>query len=540
MSRRRGALLAVLAWVVAAALAPACYGGQEDSGAAAPDLSALARQAMPAVGVLVTFDADGEPLSQGTAFFVRADGVGLTCHHVLSDAASALVRMEDGDFFPVEGKLAADPARDLALFKVAGKNLPTVSLGDSSALRPGQRVVAVTAPEGLENTVTDGLVSAIRELPSGPVVQVSVPLSSGSSGGPIFDLSGKVVAVAAAVLTEGQALNFAIPINAAKPLLAQPGQVRPLAPAKEPADLADWLWQRPTSPAHVKAFGLWLMAWQAKLDGHEEEAVGHLRAALVMDPTLAVAYCCLGKTCHVLGRYREAVNALKQAIRLQPDYADAYQGLGLAYCQLGRYQEAVEAFKQAVRLKPDKALWHYLLGLTYAVELGRWQDALEAFKKAIRLMPDDAYAHMSLGRAYSELGRHQDAVEAFKQAIRLKPGYAEAHFELGSAQAVLGRSHEAYAAYREAIRLKPDYAKAYVFLGGVCQQLGLYHEELAAYQQAIRLEPEKAASHYLLGMAYGNLRRYQEAIAALKQAIRLKPDFAEARYALELIYEIVR
>ena len=155
-------LLAVLVWALAAAMAPACYGGQEFPSRAAPDLSALARQARPAVGVLVTFDADGEPLSQGTAFFVRANGVGITCHHVLSDAASALVRMENGAFFPVEGKLAADPVRDLTLFKVAGKNPPTVPLGDSSTLRPGQRLVAITAPEGLQNTIADGLVSAVR------------------------------------------------------------------------------------------------------------------------------------------------------------------------------------------------------------------------------------------------------------------------------------------------------------------------------------------------------------------------------------------
>ena len=93
----------------------------------------------------------------------------------------------------------ADPARDLALFKVTGKNLPTVPLGDSSTLRPGQRVVVITAPEGLENTIADGLVSAVRELPSGPLAQVTVPPSPGSLGGPIFDLSGRVVAVAAAV-----------------------------------------------------------------------------------------------------------------------------------------------------------------------------------------------------------------------------------------------------------------------------------------------------------------------------------------------------
>ncbi len=248
MSRGKWAVLvAVLVWALVAGMEPACFGGRKAAAPAVPDISALARRARPAVGVLVTFDASGKPLSQGTAFFVGATGVGITCHHVLEGATSALVRMENGAIFQVEGALAADPVRDVALFKVAGKSLPTVPLGDSSALRPGQRVVAIAAPEGLGNTVADGPV----ERGAGAVLGLhgadQRSAVSGVLGGPIFDLSGKVVAVAAAVLTEGQALNFAIPINAAKPLLARPGRLTPLAPAKQPADLDDWLRQRPHS-----------------------------------------------------------------------------------------------------------------------------------------------------------------------------------------------------------------------------------------------------------------------------------------------------
>ncbi len=190
MSHSKWVVLLAVVVLLAAVTGPACFGGQTGAVPAAPDLSALARQAMPAVGVMVTFDAEGKPLSQGTAFFVRADGVGLTCHHVLSDAASALVRMDSGAFFPVEGKLADDPVRDLTLFKVTGKNLPTVSLGDSSTLAPGQRVVAIAAPEGLGNTVAHGIVSAVRDLTSGPLVQVTVPLSPGSWEAPSSTFRG--------------------------------------------------------------------------------------------------------------------------------------------------------------------------------------------------------------------------------------------------------------------------------------------------------------------------------------------------------------
>jgi len=457
MARTRWVALVVLGWALAAAMAPACYGGQEGSGPAAPDLSALARQASPAVGVVVTFDAAGEPLSQGTAFFVRPDGVGITCHHVLSDAVSAVVRMENGDFFPVEGKLAADPARDLALFKVAGNNLPTVPLSDSSTLTPGQRVVAITAPEGLENTIADGIVSALRELPSGPLVQVTVPLSPGSSGGPLFDLQGRVVAVAAAVLTEGQALNFAIPINAAKSLLARPGMLTPLAPAKHPADLEDWLREHRSTPEQAIALDFWLQGVDAKLNGRYEQAVGHLRAALVLDPTLYQARCCLGSSYDELGRYQEAIAAYQQAIRIKPDEAKAHCYLGLAYGELGRYQERIAALKNAILLKPDYALAHRGLGLAY-LSLGRYQEAIVVYQQVIRLNPDDAEAHVFLGLAYGELGRYQEAIAAYKQAIRLKPDDAGTHYSLALAYLALGDRSEALQEYDILKDLDPSLA----------------------------------------------------------------------------------
>jgi tetratricopeptide (TPR) repeat protein len=536
-SGKQAVLLAVLVWTLAAAMGPVCYGGEKDTApsAAAPDLSALARRARPAVGVLVTFDAKGEPLAQGTAFFVRANGVALTCRHVLEGATSALVRMENGAFFPVEGKLAADPVRDLALLKVAGKDLPTLSLGDSSTLAAGQRVVAVTSPEGLENTVADGLVSAVRELPSGSVVQVSVPLSSGSSGGPLFDLSGKVVAVAAAVLTEGQALNFAIPINAAKPLLAHPGKLTALAPAKEPADLEDWLRERPPSAQGAGAYDLWLQGMRANFDERYGEAVTHLRAALALDPSHYQAHCCLGSTYGELGRHQEEIAEYKQAIRLKPDDADAHNNLGVAYGNLGRYQEEIAEYREAIRLKPDYALAHLNLGVAYD-KLGRYQEEIAEYREAIRLKPAFALAHYNLGLAYGKLDRNQEAVEAFKQAIRLKPDYAEAHYNLGVAYGELGRWQEAAEAFKQAIRLKPDFAEAHSNLGAAYVHLGRHQEAAEAFKQAIRLKPDDALPHYNLGLAYRKLGRHQEALEAFKQAIRLKPDDALAHYNLGLAY----
>ncbi len=498
---KRAVLLAILVWALAAAMGPACYAGQKAAAPAAPDLSALARRARPAVGVVVTFDVKGEPLSQGTAFFVRADGVGLTCQHVLSDAASALVRMENGASFSVKGRLAADPVRDLALFKVTGNNLPTVPLGDSSTLAPGQRVVAITAPEGLGNTVADGLVSAVRELPSGSMVQVTVPLSPGSSGGPIFDLSGRVVAVAAAVLTEGQALNFAIPINAAKSLLAQPGRLTPLAPAKQPANLEDWLRKHPTTSGQASAYDLFVQGFYANCDGRYSHAVEYLRAAVTLDPAvgLGVGQCCLGNTYFLLGRYQDAISCWEEGIRLYPDFAEAQYQLGLAYYMTSQWQKAADTLKQAIRLKPDNAEARCSLGLAYE-KLGCEQEAVDSYRQAVRLKPELAEAHVFLGAACGRLGWHEEAMAAYRQAIRLKPDDARMHFLLGQTFGAVDRYQEEMVEFKEAIRLKPDFAEAHAGLGVAYLDLGDRGAALEEYRILKSLDAKMAAG--LFGLIY--------------------------------------
>ncbi|MFB3881899.1 MAG: tetratricopeptide repeat protein [Armatimonadota bacterium] len=538
---RRAVLCAVLVWAIAVAVGPSCYAAQQATASGPPDLSALARQAGPAVGVVVTLDANGNPLSQGTAFFVRADGVAITCHHVLSGAASALLRMENGAFFPVEGMLATDQARDLALLKVTGKDLPIVSLGDSSALAPGQRLVAITAPQGLGNTVADGLVSAVRELPSGPLVQVTIPLSPGSSGGPIFDLSGKVVAVAAAVLTEGQALNFAIPINVAKQLLVRPGRPIPLTPVERSEDLGNGLQEGGSSPPRASTLDLLVEALEARNGGRYQEAVEHLQVLVELDPALYPGRCCLGSAYADLGRWQDAVDCYEQAIRLKPvgaSLASAEYKLGVAHSSLGHWREAADASKEAICLKPDYAEAHRELGHAYN-KLGLYGDAEAACKEAIRLKPDYTEAYVELGVACGNLGRHEDTEVAFSKAVLLKPDCAEAYRGMGVLYDRLGRYEEAIDSHREAIRLRPDYAEAHHNLGWSYCNAGRYSEAIASYQQAIRLEPKDPGPPYNLGIAYSKLGRWDEASAAFMQAIRLKPECVEAHCMRGRAYSVL-
>jgi len=161
------------------------------------------------------------PNGLGSGFVVSADGRVVTNMHVIRGASSAIVQTADGKELSQVELLAADEVHDLAVLRIKSPTqIQPLPLGDSATARPGAHVVAIGHPLGLGNTVSDGLISAVREIsPQRTMLQISAPISPGSSGGPLFNDRGEVIGISTLVITGGQNLNFATPINAVKPLL---------------------------------------------------------------------------------------------------------------------------------------------------------------------------------------------------------------------------------------------------------------------------------------------------------------------------------
>jgi hypothetical protein len=183
------------------------------------DIPSIAKAANGAIVSIIMSDK-GKPIAQGSGFVVSPDGVILTNYHVISEGTSAIVKLPDGTAFAVDGVVASDKAHDVAVIKTHGKTFRTLTLGNSDRLQVGEEVVAIGNPLSLESTVSNGIVSGIRVVKEeGKYLQVTAPISHGSSGGPLFNMSGEAVGITAAILEGGENLNFAIPINEAKRLL---------------------------------------------------------------------------------------------------------------------------------------------------------------------------------------------------------------------------------------------------------------------------------------------------------------------------------
>ena len=189
---------------------------------------AIAEKAVPATVTILTFGADNDTLGFGSGFLVKPNGVIVTNHHVMVGSSRASVFLASGERYDwVEG-LASDESRDLAILKIPGYGLPVLT--PSAALPPvGGKLVAVGSPLGLSHTVSEGIVSGIRLIDGHQLLQMSVPISPGSSGGPVLNARGLVVAVASKYLKDGQNLNFAVPIRYAMGLVEAGGTAAPLA-----------------------------------------------------------------------------------------------------------------------------------------------------------------------------------------------------------------------------------------------------------------------------------------------------------------------
>lgn len=188
-----------------------------------PELTARTR---PSVVLLTVYGPTGAKEGTGTGFFVSGSGRIMTNHHVIASASRIDATLDDGKIVPIRGVVADDTVRDLAIVQTAaGEGYPTLSFA-REALRQGDEIIVLGSPHGFSGSLSVGIVSAIRDKfegePGEPFstahwrVQITAAISAGSSGSPVMNRAGEVVAVAVGTRVTGQNLNFAIPGETAR------------------------------------------------------------------------------------------------------------------------------------------------------------------------------------------------------------------------------------------------------------------------------------------------------------------------------------
>jgi S1-C subfamily serine protease len=213
------ALVASRAAVVFAIVAPLSLPAQQQR---LQDESTIIRVARAAIPSVVSVTTPG--VGSGSGIIIRADGVVLTNAHVVANASEVEIGLADGRR-AMGQVLGRDPRVDIAVVRVALSGLPAAPLGNSDQLEVGQTAIAIGNPEGLDRTVTTGIVSAINRSPMGfevgGLIQTDAAINPGNSGGPLLDSQGRVIGINSAILRGTTGLGFAVPINVAQDIATQ-------------------------------------------------------------------------------------------------------------------------------------------------------------------------------------------------------------------------------------------------------------------------------------------------------------------------------
>jgi tetratricopeptide (TPR) repeat protein len=393
------------------------------------DLKALAKKARPAVMLLVVSDANGKEIATGTGFLVSSDGKLITNHHVIENAASAVAKAENGGLFLVEGVLADDPKNDLVLLKLKGKDLPFLPLGSSEKVEAGTRVVVIGSPLGLEGTLSEGIVSAIRDLIGEQLLlQITAAISPGSSGSPVLNARGEVIGIATALLHGGQSLNFAVPVETAKAVLLK------ALPSGKPQALTDLVSEQQDK---IRSDPDWRAAVAAQAAGDYVQMLKHAQSLVRRCPEDALAHYGLGVAYLYLKFNEDAMASLQQSIKFRRDYAAAWNNLGVAYGKLGRTEEEIAAYQQAIKLEPEHPDAWNNLGTAFG-DVGRVNDEISAYRQAIKIRPEYAEAWHNLGVAYTDMAQRENALEILRQLRKIDSKLARKLEDYMKGKQVLG------------------------------------------------------------------------------------------------------
>ena len=418
----------------------------------------IAEKALAATVYLEMQDSNGLPLGFGSGFFVR-DNLIATNYHVIEGAARGTAKLV-GQFstYTIEGVTATDQTNDLALLKVTVSGIKPLPLGNSSDVKIGETVYVAGNPKGLEGTFSDGIISSRRDQYTKERLQMTAPISPGSSGGPVLNSKGEVIGISSMTLVGGQNLNFAIPSRYLTELLPESKPAKPLAQGNRSIS--------------------------------------------------AETYFTWGNTKYHLGDYKGAITDYTQAIRLSLNACILNRGVAkgssVNTCRHRRFDTAIRPCRILQRTTSVNTL-----------------PPSQIMISLIRLKPDDADAYNNRGNSKYKLGQHFAAIADYDIAIRLNPDDVDVYFNRGIVKNDLGQHFAAIADYDIAIRLKPDYATAYYNRGTTKVHLGQHFAAIADYDIAIRLKPDYATAYYNRGIAKVQLDRISEAKQDFRTALRL-------------------
>lgn len=393
----------------------------------------LIKQIEKSVFTVLSIDENDNEFSQGSGFFISSNGIGVTNYHVLDGAYNAKIKLSTGEIIPIESICDYDKNADIVIFKVKSNNLtfPALRLTNVIPTR-GTSIISLSSPLGLEQTASTGIVSAVRDSKNyGKIIQITAPISHGSSGSPIVNLNGEVLGVSTFGFESGQNLNFAVSSLKIREL----SQVQNIS-------LYD-MWNKPLETMQIRK------AVKLRNQGLFKESIDILQNEINTNPQNHLALYELGMSLYE--NDADGIEYLIKACALDSMNFVYWNGLGLHASSLNDQMKgnknyayiANYAYGRALELNPNSSDTYYnsavlnykCVYIYHIIDDMRLLDlALAGLSQAINLNPCALY-YTVRARVYVAKKNIGAALLDCDKAISLDPEFSEPYFVRGDAKA---------------------------------------------------------------------------------------------------------
>jgi serine protease Do len=475
----------------------------------------IVKKTEQATFVIYMYDEYGSPNGSGSGFFIKEEGVGMTNYHVLDKSVKATIKTSDEAEYEIDSVLYASSQKDLLIFAIKNeqqKQFSTLKLAKRNPLK-GTKVFNISSPRGYESSVSDGIVSSYRQNNTmGEIVQITAPVSPGSSGSPIMDESGKVFAVTSFKRSDSENLNFGVVIN--DEIIAQ-------------LDKDEF---KKNNPKFNKRNFI-------VLNIPDDRKSTMVLNAIEFTATVTTLYMTYTNLQLSSGEWNVWCDSGEKFFiedkETQQKYYLTSSTLGTskkdaASIELGksiRFKVFFPAIKKD--LKNIDVIW----GLT--ARGNKFTDIdLERHKKTLSIDKNSYLREYAL-RSATENGNYAESLQKLRSVIDVNPSDALALNALGVISYQMDNNNDALYYFTEAIDKNPIDALGYLNRAKVYRFQKRHDDAIKDISSAINLVPDQPDYYYYRARAYYSTEEYEKAKADLDKGLASGDDFKEDAYFYE-------
>ncbi len=484
-----------------------------------------------AIVLIKAYDQENESIKYGSGFFVNQNGLIATNFHIIEGAYKVSIHIADGTSVEASKIVGLNKDKDIVLIETDWRNQSFVKIGDSDLVDQGDNVIAIGNPQGLQNTISEGLISAIRSDEEFKIFQITCPISSGSSGGALFNTKSEVIGITSLILNSGQNINFAIPINELGLLQNNfPPMTFQEATKKERKEKLQQYKQNQLTSNQLETNDtlfdevLELFNKAQKLSGTSYfelfgskniESIKLLEKAIEINPYYHAGQYLLGKSYFQLQKNEFAIKNFLTCIELKPKYSSQYNSIADVYKKIGEYAEALKYYDLALH-NGEAPYWINLdIGDTY-FEIGDISKAEHYYLEASKDKKNNFInsAEKKLAYLYLQKGDYKNFWANFKKLNYL--------------------SKEERSKFSKYLNRHGNYQ--YKILGKFNYLSEDYVNAKKNYESALKKNDIDVEQLYELGIIYYNEDNYLKAKKHLNQFFTKNPNHYDANLKLGIIY----